>query len=342
MPFENVFIESLAHELGPNRITSAAMEDQLAEAYRRLGVPPKCIESLTGIVARRFWDEGEELSACGARVAERALAQAARDPEALKREVGLLISTSVSKEYLEPSVAAMVAGDLGMPATCKNFDVANACLGFLSGMEMAATLIEAGAVKYALVVAAESSRNVVTRTIERLLDPSSTMQDYKDYLPTLTLGSGAVAMLLCHREVATSGHQFHGVVSRAATEHSRICLGRYDWMRTNAPKLLSEGVELAHRTWLAASETFGWSDESIAQYVCHQVGAMHLASLLKRLSLTQDKAFPTYPELGNMGAAAMPITLDLAAQQGRVQTGDTVALMGIGSGLNVSMAKVTW
>lgn len=342
MPFENVFIESLAHELAPERVTSAAIEDQLAEAYGRLGIPARCIESLTGIVARRFWDEGTELPACGARVVERALAASGRDVGALKREVGLLVSTSVSKEYLEPSMAAMVHGDVGLPPACRNFDVSNACLGFLTGMELCAELIEARVIRYAVVVAAESSRKVVTSTIARLLAPGSSMQDYKDFLPTLTLGSGAVAALLCHRDAARAGHRFHGVVSRAATEHSRICLGTYDWMRTDAPKLLSAGVEVAAETFNEASRVFDWSDERIDQYICHQVGAAHLAALLRRLSLTQTKAFPTYPELGNMGAAAMPTALNLAAEQGRIRAGDTVALMGIGSGLNVSMAKVTW
>ena len=342
MIFENVFIESLAYELAPQRVTSDALEDQLRSAYQRLGIPSRCIESLTGIRARRFWPEGASLVDAGTRVVQNALAQAGRPEAELRAEVGLLVSCSVSKEYLEPSMAAMIHGDAGLSPHCRNFDVSNACLGFLTGMEMAAELIEHGRIPYALIVATESSRNVVASTVARLNADGATMQDYKDFLPTLTLGSGAVAMLLSHRDHATTTHRFHGSVSRAATEHSRICIGTYDWMRTDAPKLMSAGVELAQQTYAQACETFSWNDDNIAQYICHQVGAAHLATLTERLSLTAEKAFPIFPEMGNMGAAAMPTTLAMAVEQNRVRAGDSVALMGIGSGLNVSMAKVTW
>ncbi len=336
--YKHVRIEGLAFDEAPIRVTSAALEDQMSEPYARLGVPPKCIESLTGIVARRFWPEGTDVVTCAKNVAARVL-----DESNVPRErVGLLVNCSVTKEYLEPSVASMVHGDLGLPTTAPNFDVSNACLGFLTSMDMAARMIESRAIDYALVVAAESSRKVVENTVAALQRPTSVMQDYKDWLPTLTLGSGACAMVLAHDDVAKSEHRLEGVVARAATEHSRVCIGSWDEMRTDAPKLMAEGIALAERTWQAASEAFAWSDGSIAQYICHQVGAGHLATLMKRLSLPVGKAFPTYPELGNMGAVALPCTLRLAVDAGRLQRGDHAALMGIGSGLNCSMAHVVW
>lgn len=336
--FQHVRIEGLAFDEAPVRITSAALEDELSEPYQRLGIPARCIESLVGIVARRFWPEGTDVVGRARDVAARCL-----DEAGVPRErVGVLINCSVTKEYLEPSVASMVHGDLGLPTTAPNFDLSNACLGFLSAMDVAARMIEAKSVDYALIVAAESSRKVVENTVAALKRPTSTMQDYKDWLPTLTLGSGACAMLLAHEDVAKQEHRLSGVVARAATEHSRICVGTWTEMRTDAPKLLAEGVALAERTWSVASEAFGWSDDSIAQYICHQVGAGHLATLMKRLQLPVVKAFPTYPELGNMGAIALPCTLRLAADAGRVKPGDHAALMGIGSGLNCSMAHVIW
>lgn len=340
--FENVFIENLSAVEAPERVTSAAIEDQLAAVYARLGIPPRCIESLVGIQARRFWEKDFEVDAAATLAGRRALDTAASDHPTLQSEIGALINTSVSKEYLEPSVSAMVHGALGLPATCLNFDVSNACLGFVSGMTIAAQMIESQQIPYALVIAGESSRKVVQSTIQRLQQSDSTMQDYRDYLPTLTLGSGAVAMLLCHRSRATKGHQFLGVTSLAATAHSRICLGTYDWMRTDAPKLLTEGIGLASRTWAQSQQDLGWAETDISQYICHQVGATHLAALLKALELQREKAFLTYPEFGNMGSAALPFTLAKALDAGAFTSGDIVALMGIGSGLNCSMAKVLW
>jgi 3-oxoacyl-[acyl-carrier-protein] synthase-3 len=183
---------------------------------------------------------------------------------------------------------------------------------------------------------------VVEATVARLLEPGATMDDYKAYLPTLTLGSGAVALLLSHQDLSRTSHRLKGVVARAATQHSRICIGHWGEMRTDASKLLAEGVGLAHETWRLFGETFGVGDAEVAQYICHQVGAGHLATLMKRLELTLGKALPTYPEYGNMGSIALPFTLALAERLGRLRTGDHVALLGIGSGLNCSMAHVVW
>src|SRR5205814_1196604 len=75
---------------------------------------------------------------------------------------------SVCRDYLEPSVACFVHAELGLPETCLNFDVVNACLGFLDGMAIVGNMIERGQVQYGLVVDAESSRTVVERTVDRL------------------------------------------------------------------------------------------------------------------------------------------------------------------------------
>jgi 3-oxoacyl-[acyl-carrier-protein] synthase-3 len=80
----------------------------------------------------------------------------------------------------------------------------------------------------------------------------------------------------------------------------------------------------------------------MAQFICHQVGATHMATFFQRLELDLDRAFLTYPEHGNVGPAAVPLTLGLAVEAGRVQGGDRVALMGIGSGLSCMMTEVEW
>ena len=95
--------------------------------------------------------------------AERALSQS----RISKSQVGALVSCSVCKDYIEPSVAAIVHGKLGLPTTAHNYDVGNACLGFLSGMTVIADQIELGRIDVGIVVAGESSREPRK---QRLLD----------------------------------------------------------------------------------------------------------------------------------------------------------------------------
>ena len=69
------------------------------------------------------------------------------------------------RDWVEPSTACFVHHKLGLSEDCLNFDVANACLGFLDGMQIVANLVERGEVDYGLVVDAESSRHVVEQTV---------------------------------------------------------------------------------------------------------------------------------------------------------------------------------
>src|SRR5262245_12224294 len=116
MRFSTVAIESVAYELAPVRVLSAALEDELNGTIARLRLPPHPIELLTGIQERGFWPAGSTVAEVAASAGRRALAAAGVDPV----EVGLLVSTSVCKDFLEPSMASLVHGSLGLPARCRS------------------------------------------------------------------------------------------------------------------------------------------------------------------------------------------------------------------------------
>jgi 3-oxoacyl-[acyl-carrier-protein] synthase-3 len=114
-------------------------------------------------------------------------------------------------------------------------------------------------------------------------------------------------------------------------------------MTADAAKVLIFGVELARKTWDLASDTLNrWSDAQIDAYMPHQVSQRNMDVLNEKLGLTPAKQHLNFPVLGNIGPAAVPISLCQAAESGRIRSGDHVALMGIGSGLNCSMMSVTW
>lgn len=339
MHFSNVAIESVVYELPPHAVTSWELEDRLADVTARLALPAHPIQPLTGIAERRFWDQGLPVHEAAARVARRAIAAA----QIAAEQVGVLINTSVCRDYLEPSMASLIHGDVGLAAACANFDLANACLGFMNGIEVAGRMIEAGLVDYALLVDAESARGIVDATIRRLLGPGTTARDFWDGFATLTLGSAAVAMVLARAGVSRTTHRVNGSVTLADTTHNRLCLGTAERMVTDSTRLLKAGVRLARETWALASERLGgWSPTGIHQFVCHQVGHAHMAALCDALGIDLGRCFLTYPRHGNVGPAAVPLTLAMAAEAGRLGAGDHVALMGIGSGLNVTMMSVTW
>lgn len=338
MQFKNVVIQSLAAIEAPIKVTSAEIGERLRPAMERLGIRPNLIEEISGIKARQFWNNGTQPSDAATMAARRAISDAGIDPA----EIGVLINTSVCRDYLEPSTACLVHGNLGLGERCLNFDVGNACLAFLNGMDIAARMLERGDINYALIVDGESSGPITEATIERLLQPEIDEEQFRAEFASLTLGSGSAAMVMSRRELAPQGHSYLGSVTRAATEFNKLCYGQMDRMVTDTRVLLTEGLKLATKTFTAAREALGWVVDELDQFIIHQVSKAHTESLMKLLCLDSAKVHRIYPHLGNIGPASVPIALANAVALGKVKEGDRVALLGIGSGLNCSMAEIVW
>jgi 3-oxoacyl-[acyl-carrier-protein] synthase III len=148
----------------PVVVTSAQLDERLADTLRRVRLRPGLFERLAGIRERRWWPEGLTFVDTAVMAGSRALAESGIDPT----EIGLLIDTSVSKARLEPSAAVSVHHALNLPTSCLNFDLSNACLGFVNAMQLAGTMIDAGQIRYALIVDGEGSRLTQERTLDRL------------------------------------------------------------------------------------------------------------------------------------------------------------------------------
>ncbi|HEY0501921.1 MAG TPA: 3-oxoacyl-ACP synthase III, partial [Lysobacter sp.] len=147
MLFQHVAIAGLAHIDAPRRLTSDEIHARLKPTLDRLGIKYNVLEEVAGVRERRLWDGEVKASDAATLAGVKALADAGIDAD----RVGLLVNTSVSRDYLEPSTASIVSGNLRLPDTCQNFDVANACLAFLNGMDIASRMIERGEIDYALV-----------------------------------------------------------------------------------------------------------------------------------------------------------------------------------------------
>lgn len=330
MRFTNVGIESVVHIDAPVRLTSAEIVERLRPALTRLGMRADLLERVAGIRERRIWDGEMPVSTAAAMAGRKALEASGVDPG----RIGVLISTSVSRDYIEPSTASVVHGALGLPATCRNFDVGNACLAFMDGMDLAGRMIEHGEIDAALIVNGESSNEVIFRSIDRLNGPDATADQFRAEFASLTLGSGATAMVLSRNGT----HRFLGGVTRAATAFSHLCRGTMDRMVTDTRVLLEEGLRLAAQTFEAA----GWDAAAFDEFAIHQVSTVHTTALMSLLGLDPAKVLTIFGEHGNVGPASVPMVLSKLDELGRLRPGHRVGLMGIGSGLNCTMAEIVW
>jgi 3-oxoacyl-[acyl-carrier-protein] synthase-3 len=341
MLYRNVCLEAFGYVLPEEIVTSDELERRLAPAYERMKLPPGRLELMTGIRQRRFFPRGVSMGRTSAASGRLALEAAGLDA----RHVGALVHGSVCRDYLEPATACSVHHALGLPPQCLALDVSNACLGIVTGMLQVANMIELGQIRAGLVVGTECGRALVENTIERLnADEAIDRRGVKPFFASLTIGSASVAVLLCDRELSHTQNRLEGAAVRAHSHEHGLCQsdGLDSFMRTDSEQLLAAGIATAVDTFADFLVEMRWNRADIARTVCHQVGAAHQRLMFQSLGLDAALDFATYPVLGNTGAVALPLTMALAAEAGRLRRDDKVALLGIGSGINCQMLGATW
>ena len=361
--YTRVVLSALGYELGPQIVTSAEIEARLAPVYAQLNLQPGQLEAWTGIIERRWWEEDARLSAGATAAARKALAKTSVRPE----DLGVVIYAGVCRENFEPATACAVADALGVRGAASVYDLSNACLGVLNGMLDIANRIELGQIRAGLVVSCESAREINEIAIARLLeevrghgqDEGGGMNEFAEALATFTGGSGAVAMLLTDGSFAGApGHRLRGAVSQVAPEHHRLCRWGLEladpaaaasgartyaqYMATDSVAVLKHGVLLGQLTWQRFLAEMGWTPEQVDRVICHQVGSGHQDAILKSLAVPREKDYTTYRFLGNMGTAALPVTAAIAEERGVLKPGQSVAFLGIGSGLTCLMMGLEW
>ena len=330
----NVSLLSVASTMASRVTTSVEIDAQLQTVLRRLKLPNGLLQRVAGVYERRNWAEGETFDDAAIAAGKKALAQAGIEPG----QVGLLINTSVTRKHLEPSVAVRIHHGLNLPSSAINFDIANACLGFVNGMSLAAQLIDSGQIQYAVVIDGEDADEIQTNTIERLSNGTMKRKGFMSEFASLTLGSGAAAAVLGPADLHPNGHRILGGVTRAATQFNDLCVGSVDGMFTDAKALLKGGMELVVSAWKEAKRDWNWS--SMDRYIMHQVSDVHTNAIVKAAGIDGSRVPRTYPLLGNVGPASIPITLAQEAET--LRKGDRVLIMGVGSGLNTAMMELAW
>lgn len=339
MRFAKVHIDAVGHQLPERVVTSLEIEDRLAPAYERLGFHPGRIELMSGIRERRHFEPGTRPSTVATKAAEIALERSEID----RSKLGILIFSSVCRDFMEPATASVVHANLKLPHSCQCFDLSNACLGFANAMMVAGNMIELGQIESALIVAGEDGGPLVESTIKRLNeDTSIDRKSSKLSFASLTIGSGAAAMILTRE----GDHKLLGGGMLVDSEAVQLCQGGAEdggiLMQTDSETLMQEGVKLATRVWAETKEELGWSNSDVDRVFTHQVGVMHRKLLFDKLELDPAKDFATVETLGNIGSVSLPISLSLGLDQNKVNSGDNVALLGIGSGLVCLNMGVRW
>lgn len=335
MKFSKTVLDSIAYELPPEVWTSESIEEKLSPLYDRLKLPYGRLELMTGIKERRFWPESVQPSEVAAIAGKKALDKAAIAID----DIDLLIYAGVCRDRIEPATAAYVHKLLKLNSNVQVLDVSNACLGFLNAIVLAAGMIESSFAKAALIVSGEDGRPLLENTIKHLLTTHLNRNAIKPFFANLTIGSAAVGAVIASSDICTKGRRFLGGVVSTDSAASSLCEGAKGYgnsleMHTDSEALLTAGISIAKQTWRKFEKNLGFSPDVIDCTICHQVGQRHQTELYKAIGLNPKNDFSSFQFLGNVGSASVPITLAMALEQGKIQVGNTVGLLGIGSGLS--------
>ena len=177
--------------------------------------------------------------------------------------------------------------------------------------------------------------------------------EFVKMLPTFTLGSGGVAAILCHKDLANQNHRLVASHPRSASVHADLCVGNGDFcftqldgldplMETDSKRLISSAAKLGARAWPEFSELVGWKSEELDHVVCHQVGKQVNEQFYGSQGLPADREHTVYQDYGNLVSAAMPSALFAAAEENKFMTGDKILLTAYGSGLNTIFSGIVW
>jgi 3-oxoacyl-[acyl-carrier-protein] synthase-3 len=333
--FSQVALVAWARDEGLDSLNTSVLEEALMSVIERLRLPKGLLSSMTGINRRLLYPSDWPPSRGAIRAAERLFCKGFD-----RNLIDTLYSTSVGRDFLEPSMASTIQASLGLGSEIKSLDLGSACLGFVEGLELAALKIEAGLSDYALIVAGENSRPLLENTLTRLYAPEVTVKDFFENFASLTLGSGGAAMVVGPVDRHPFAPRLVSSVSRSDPTANHLCRGDFTSMTTDSTTLLEAGILLAKSTFDKGTSLFGWTHDTFDLLVCHQISEVNTRRFRQALNLSPHSLIETYPDYGNMGPVAIPFTFDLAWEKGLIRSGQRLGLMGIGSGLCCLMMEV--
>lgn len=341
--FDNVYFSTPVPYLPESIVSSEQIEARLDPLYQRLKLPHGRLELMTGIKERRMWSPGTKPSQLSTMAGNKLIDTLNVD----RKEIGLLIHSSVCRDFLEPATSSVVHHGLELDENCMIFDLSNACLGVLSGMTIAAKMIESGTIEKALIVSGENGGPLLESTINELLNNKEiNRKSIKKYIANLTIGSAAVAVLLSDKKTDQTPHKLVGGSNITDSEAHVLCQGDGDpnslSMQTDSEKLLEAGIKLASKNIAELYESLEWTKDDLNYAIGHQVGRAHEEQTMSVMNLSDINTITTYDFLGNTGSAALPVTLAHLEEEKELKEGDRIALLGIGSGLTSIMLGVEW
>ncbi len=313
----------------PERVLTNADLEKLVETS------DEWILSRTGISERRIAAEDQATSDLAFEAARRALDHAGVSAG----DLDLVIVATITPDMPFPGVSNLVQDRLGARRAAA-FDLGAGCSGFIYALATGAQFITSGLYRHVLVIGADALSRVLNwsdrstcvlfgdgagAAVLGPVAPGSGLLSYD-------LGSdGSGAGLLC---VEAGGSRLPA--SRETVEQMQHTL------RMSGSEVFKFAVRVIEESTLRALDRAGLTTEEIDCFIAHQANIRILDAAARRLDLPPERVFNNVHRYGNTSGASVPIAMAEALSEGRFKTGDTLALVGFGTGLSWASTIMTW
>jgi 3-oxoacyl-[acyl-carrier-protein] synthase-3 len=334
-------ITGVGAEIPPRVVTTAELEAQAD--IGRFGFEPGWLERVTAVCERRWADPEVTPSDLAAAAARAALADAGRDAE----EIDAVLFTGITKDYVEPAAANVVADALGA-TRARVFDVMNACNGFIDGIDLADSLIRCGKARRVLVTTGERASIATWYQAPTVDEFIRTLASYM-----VSDGGGAVVVEAAdepgrgflEREYRSFPSEWrHAIGGRLLPTDERCtsCGSLID------PRFLADGrrmfevgvANLPHVVGAVMVRT-GWSFHDLDVIFCHEVHKR----FIDELGGTEGplaKIWSTVGRFGNTSTVSLPLAMAEANAAGKLVPGHKVLLVGCCSGMSMAALTMVW
>ncbi|MSR76913.1 MAG: ketoacyl-ACP synthase III [Candidatus Omnitrophica bacterium] len=292
------------------------------------------IFSRTGIQERRIAEKGQSASALGIKAAMEAL----EDAEMAPSELNLIIVATVTPDMLFPSTACAIQNQLG--AKCGAFDLAAACSGFTYALTVADGLIRSGLYQNILVVGTEVLSSFI---------------DWKDRSTCVLFGDGAGAAVISRN--FTHGKIIASSLGSDGSQGDILKIPAGGSAMPPSPETIQNGLhflkmqgadvfKVAVRTMedvlreLVQRSALKISDINLL--IPHQANRRILQAVAERLELPEEKVYINVHRYGNISSASTVVALYEAQKEGRIKSGDLIAIVAFGGGLTWGATLIRW
>ena len=298
-----------------------------AELAERVETSDQWIVERTGIRSRYIAGEGETTASLALAAARNALDHSGVNAS----EIDLIVLATATPDQTFPSSATKVQAALGIN-DCIAFDVHAVCTGFLYALTVADSMLRGGNARTALVIGAE--------TFSRLLD-------WDDRATCVLFGDGAGAVVLRSEEgergiLATQLHADGRHNDLLFVDGGPSTTGTVGKLRMKGREVFRHAVVNLAQVLSDVLATAGLTAADVDWVVPHQANARILDATARKLGLDPAKVVVTVDRHANTSAASVPLALDTAVRDGRIQRGDLIVLEAMGGGFTWGAAALRY